>query len=134
MVQVIERGHIYDLEAKNGGDPQRLTFVKSLPEGALDNHDGVMGQEVVRALIDRELELFAQQPCQETMEIIQLHRRILKLYEVRAFGNTLDKSYKLTGQHIEELPVSKRNGHLFDPAASDWSIEDEDTDIIKGYD
>ena len=113
-MKTIQRGHVYDL-ANKGRGTQRLTFVKSLPEGAKDNHDGVMGQEVIRALIDRELELFAQAPCQETMDIIIKHREILKLYEKRAFGNTLDKSYKLTGKHVEQLPVSKRNGHIYDP-------------------
>lgn len=110
-MRVIEAGHIFGLRTHDGKE-HVLTFVKSLPEGDPTNHDGVMCQEVDRALLSRELELFSQWPCHETTEIIILRRQILSLYEQRAFRHTLDKSYRKCGLHIEQLPVHE-NGHVF---------------------
>lgn len=111
MIEV-EPGHIYDLQT-HGGKLQRLTFVKTLPEGD-PCHDGVLNQEVIRALICRLLELYRQKPHPLTHELIELERRALLLHEVRAFEETVKKSYVKTGLTIEQLPVMK-NGHLYDP-------------------
>lgn len=110
-MKIIERGHIYDLSNKTKG-VQRLTFVKSLPENDSANHDGVQCQEVIRALIDRVLDLNAQVPCHESIDIVIKLREVLILFEKRAASQTLNKSYKLTGLHVEQLPVHS-NGHLF---------------------
>ena len=112
-MEVLERGYVYALrthEAKR----QTLEFVKSLPEGSPDNHDGVLCQEVLRALIDRVLDLNNQAPCYEIVEIVEHFRDALILFEQRAFRRSLGKSYALTGQHVERLPV-KENGHLYEP-------------------
>lgn len=111
-LRVIEHGHVYGLQTHDGKE-QVLTFVKSLPDGAASNHDGVLCQEVLRALIDRVLDLNAQKPCHENIEIINNLRETLLLFEQRAFRNTLNKSYAKIGKHIEQLPT-KSNGHLFD--------------------
>lgn len=112
-MRIVERGHIYAL-ATHGGSEQLLTFVKSLPDGADDNHDGVLCQEPLRAVIDRVLDLNSQAPCHENVEIVEHLREALILFEQRAFRRTLGKSYALTGQHIEQLPT-KANGHLYEP-------------------
>lgn len=109
---IIEPGHIYDLENRNNG-VQRLTFIKNLPEDSLSNHDGVSCQEVLRALIDRVLELNRQVPCHENIEIINKLRECIVLFETRAVSRMLTKSYSKTGKCIEELPVES-NGHIFD--------------------
>lgn len=110
-MKVVEKGHVYLLNNKLKGT-QKLTFFKDLPKSE-NGHDGILTQELFRVALNRLLELFEQKPCQETMEIILHCREILKLFEKRAFGNTLDKCYSKIGLNIEELPV-KRNGHVFD--------------------
>lgn len=108
---VIEAGHVYDLANKIEG-VQRIVFFKDLPHDAA-GHDGILCQEAVRMLIDRYVALYVQKPCLETHLTIGLLREVLKLSEVRAFGNTLDKAYAKIGLNIEQLPVNA-NGHLFD--------------------
>lgn len=110
-MDVVLHGHTYDLKNKRSGT-QRLQFFKDLPTSEPEV-DGVLCQEVIRALVDRYLELFNQKPCSETMKIIQYLRKCLILAEKRAFGNTLDKAYAKSGLNVEQLPV-KENGHLFD--------------------
>lgn len=110
-MRIIEQGHIYALETKEGNE-QLLTFVKSLPEDSSSNHDGVLCQEVIRALIDRVLDLNSQVPCHENIDIIERLRECLILFERRAFSRTLAKSYAKTGLNVEELPTQK-NGHFF---------------------
>ncbi len=109
-MRVIERGHIYEL-ANKGEGTQLLTFIKNLPENGV-NHDGVQCQEVLRALIDRVLDLNSQLPCHENIDIISHLRSALILFEKRAVQRMLEKSYKLIGKKVEELPV-KENGHIF---------------------
>jgi len=110
-MKVIEPGHIYQLENKLEGK-QILTFFKDLPKNG-NHHDGVLCQEVLRALIDRCLDLFSQKPCNETADIIIKLRECLVLFETRAARGTLEKSYAKSGKHVEQLPV-KANGHIFD--------------------
>jgi len=110
-MNIIEPGHIYDLQNKISGT-QRLTFFKDLPKN-VEGHDGVLCQEVLRALLDRYIELYIQKPCNETNEIIIKLREVFILAEKRAFGNTLEKSYAKCGLNVEEMKVHP-NGHLTD--------------------
>ncbi len=109
-MDVVKRGHIYDLDNKLKGK-QRLFFFKDLPHSE-DQNDGVLCQEVIRALIDRMLELWQQKPCDESTEIIQKLRECLILFETRAARGSLQKCFEKIGKHIENLPVH-RNGHIF---------------------
>lgn len=115
-MKVVQPGHIYDLDNKTAGT-QRITFFKDLPHG-VNGHDGILSQEFMRVALDRYITLYVQKPCIETHTIIMYLRECLKLSEVRAFGNTLDKSYAKCGLHIEQLPVLK-NGHLFSLSEGD---------------
>ncbi len=110
-MNVIERAHIYELENKHEG-VQRLVFFKDLPQSEA-GHDGVLCQEVLRVLVDRLIDLWAQRPCHETTEIIQKLRECIVLFETRAARGTLEKSYTKIGLHVEQLPI-KANGHVFD--------------------
>jgi hypothetical protein len=112
-VRVIEQGHIYGLQNQGGGE-QVLKFVKSLPEDDPTNHDGTLCQEVLRALVNRVLDLNSQKPHHNNIEIITKLRECLLLFESRAFEETVKKSYAKTGLYIEQLPT-EGNGHLYDP-------------------
>lgn len=107
---VIVPGHTYDLANKENGH-QRLQFFKDLPHSE-EKVDGVLCQEVLRALIDRVLELNSQKPCHENIDIINGLRHILILFETRAARGTMEKCYSRIGVNVEELPVNK-NGHIF---------------------
>lgn len=112
-VEEIERGHIYDLPLHNSKGKQRITFVKSLPEGDESNHDGSLNQDFIRALIMRLWDLQRQVPSKHTHKSIKRLRKVLIDHEVRAFERTLKKCYAKCGLHIEQLPVQS-NGHFFD--------------------
>ena len=112
QIVTVQRGHVYQLPNKVEGF-QTLTFFKDLPHSAEDNHDGVLTQTVIRAVLARMLDLFGQVPCEETMRIIEHQRLSLEEFETRAFRRTLQKCYAKCGLNIEELPVQK-NGHVFD--------------------
>lgn len=111
-MKVLVPGHRYKLDTKFGNF-EYLQFFKDIPESE-EVKDGVLCQEVIRALINRYIYLFNQMPCQETTQIIIKLRECLKIAEVRAFGKTLDKVCKKTGLNIEEIPVMS-NGHLYEP-------------------
>lgn len=108
---IVEIGHIYDLYTKQGKF-QRLTFFRDLPHNR-EGHDGVLCQEVIRALIDRVITLNNQKPCHESVDIIIKLREVLILFETRAARGTLEKSYAKIGKFVEELPTLQ-NGHIFD--------------------
>jgi hypothetical protein len=109
-MKIIEDSHIYELDNKYEG-VQRLIFFKDLPHSE-EGHDGVLCQEVLRALIDRMVSLWSQKPCHESTEIVQKLRECLVLFETRAARGTLEKSYAKVGLHVDQLPV-KENGHIF---------------------
>ena len=109
-MKVIEVAHRYKLCNKISGE-QELVFFKDLPESE-PGHDGVLCQEVVRVLLDRVHQLHIQDPCHENVEIVQRLRDILVLFETRAVRRMLEKSYKVTGMHVEQLPRYE-NGHVF---------------------
>ena len=111
-MQIKQPGHVYSLANKHAGE-QTLLFFKDLPVGDLNNHDGVLCQEVLRALIDRVNFLQTTLPCHENVEIATKLRECLVLFETRAARRTLEKSYAKTGLNIEQLPVHE-NGHVFD--------------------
>jgi hypothetical protein len=111
-MKVLERGHTYELKNKHEGS-QVLTFFKDLPHDDHDNHDGVLCQEVLRALIDRVIDLNTQVPCHENIDIITKLRETLILFETRAYKRMLEKSYAKMGQNVEEIETEK-NGHIVD--------------------
>lgn len=92
---------------------QAITFVKTLPESE-PPEDGILCQEVIRALLHRIHWLDEQEPCEANAEIRRCLRRAFVLFEVRAFQRTLEKSYRKTGRLPEQMPVGN-NGHVFDP-------------------
>ncbi len=106
-MKVLEPGHIYQLEGKNG-TIQTLTFFKDIPtDDYPDCHDGILCQEVLRALIDRIIYLNNQVPCEESEEILGHLRQCLYLFEIRAARRFLEKNFDT----IEKLPVDER-GHV----------------------
>lgn len=89
-----------------------LRFFRDLPEDGC-GHDGVLCQEVLRVLLDRVHCLHVQDPCHENVEVVRHLRGALVQFEQRAARRTLEKSYRRTGLHVEELSV-RGNGHVFD--------------------
>jgi hypothetical protein len=85
-MRVIDPGHIYELQGLGGGD-QTLTFIKR--SGGAIKYDkewpGLQTQEVLRALIDRTKYLNDVLPCTETQDALWYLRRVLYLYELRAW-------------------------------------------------
>lgn len=122
-MRIIERGHKYELLTKENNTVD-LTFFKGLPYN-LSNHDGVLCQEVIRALIDRVIELNNQKPCHESVDIINHLRSVLVLFEIRAVRGTLEKSYAKCGLNIEQIPI-KPNGHIFDLLPESFNFPNEE--------
>lgn len=94
-MDVIDPGHEYFLYSLDGGEEQRLVFVKREGQkypGNVGHHPGTNMQEVLRALIERCTYLNRQHPCQETSEVITLLISALMRLEERAarrHGRTL---------------------------------------------
>lgn len=80
-MRVIKKGHTYELTNKQRGK-QELKFFCDQPE--LGEQDGVLNQEVLRALIDRTKHLDERVPWAGNAEIIECYRRALILHEARA--------------------------------------------------
>lgn len=93
---ILDAGHAYEMDALDGGRPQKIQFVKRTGEGfpfnAGDNVGGTNCQEVLRVLIDRIDYLQRQRPCAESEAISAALKTALLLFEVRAarhHGHTL---------------------------------------------
>jgi hypothetical protein len=97
-MKIIEPGHVYRVQHVDG-HPLRSTeicFVRRrgsdgrlLPEA--QRSSGILGQELLRVLIDRTLYLNAEDPCTEDVEIVGKLRECLRLYEARAARKTIEK-------------------------------------------
>ena len=86
-MKIIEAGHIYLLDSIDGGEPQRLEFVKREGDNFPFNsgaHPGTNVQEVLRALEDRTHYLWRQKPCAETEAAWYALKIALWAYEDRA--------------------------------------------------
>lgn len=104
-MRVVEPGHIYELAHLDGEGTSTLTFVSRAP--LHEPHEGVVNQEVLRALIDRVHFLNEEVPWEGNAEIIKHLRMALALHEARAFLRHVEKGHI----HPETLPIGK-DGHM----------------------
>ena len=86
-MKITDAGHCYIVEALDGGEPQRIRFMKREGDNFPFNegsYGGTNCQEILRVLIDRSEYLYKQKPCAETEMIIANLRSALLLFELRA--------------------------------------------------
>jgi hypothetical protein len=114
-MQVVDPGHEYILHALDGGEPQRLLFVKreghNYP-GNVGVHPGLLTQEVVRVLLDRCKYMNAQGSCAETDIIISSLETVLMMFEVRAArcrGTSIDLPHSAD---LADDPTCPTCGHI----------------------
>ncbi len=113
-MRTLDPGHVYDLDALDGGEPQRLTFVKREGDGYPGNvgaHGGVIIQEVLRALIARCLYVNQQIPCEETSSALMCLRLALRDLEKRAARRHM-RVLSVPAIGIEDQPVHDACGHI----------------------
>jgi hypothetical protein len=110
-MRVVQPGHIYKLDNKNKGT-QELVFFKDVPEKSEDNHDGILTQEVLRAVVDRVLYMNSIVPSEYNIKIVDHLRDVLILFETRAAERRLRKCFDETGMHVEQLPTHE-SGHVY---------------------
>lgn len=104
-MRVLVAGHTYLLDHLDGDGQTTLQFVQRGP--LHEPKEGVINQEVMRALIDRVQFLDAEVPWSGNQEIIEHLRMALALHEARAFLRHVEKG------HIdpEALPTGV-DGHM----------------------
>lgn len=114
-MKVIDPGHVYLIEALEGGEPQTIHFVKrkgpNYP-GNTDTADGPITQEFLRAILDRMIYMNNQGSCAETDIIISNLRTALMMFEVRAArcrGAVIDLPRI---SDIDQAPVCPICGHV----------------------
>jgi hypothetical protein len=95
-MEVVEAGHVYDVQNVDGDGTQRLQFVRRRDDEAVllpadERGEGILGQELLRVLIDRTLYLNAEAPCTENVVILESLRTALQQYEIRAARRTIEK-------------------------------------------
>ena len=103
-MEVIDPGHIYDLDEMGSEGAVELRFLKR--SGRLIKHDnehpGVLSQEVIRALIDRTRYLNDLIPCKETQDAIWHLQMALFCYEARAYRRKREKVNRQDGLHDDD--------------------------------
>jgi len=108
-MKVIVPGHHYELDDLKASTKYQLMFYC---DGTINpeygDSPGPSSQEVIRALIDRQLFLNVQAPCAENITIIQHLREALKQYEIRAFRRTVEKIADIEGWE------TNAKGHIFE--------------------
>ena len=117
-MRIIDPGHQYELTSFDGGEPQKLTFVKrnDPPEkypGNENAYPGTQTQEVLRALIQRSLYVNNQEPCEETQNVIVRLRRCLYDLEKRHARRHGSDFQTFVGLPIEEHPFCQDCGHIY---------------------
>lgn len=118
LVKIIDPGHVYDLAALDGDEPQRLVFVKREGEGYPGNvghHPGTNMQEVLRALIERVIYLDNQVPDIANAQALHDLRSALYAFEVRAARrhDRLDAFLaRFNPRNIETYPTCSKCGHI----------------------
>lgn len=95
-MRAIEAGHVYLVQNVDGSGTQRIEFVRRRDSEARllpadDRSEGILGQELLRVLIDRTLYLNAEAPCAENVAILGALRTALQQYEIRAARRTVEK-------------------------------------------
>lgn len=114
-MRVIDPGHIYEIPALDGGDPQIIHFVKRKGQnypGNTDSADGPITQEFLRAILDRCIYMNNQGSCAETDIIIANLRTALMMFEVRAArcrGTAIELAHIA---EIDAAPVCPICGHV----------------------
>lgn len=104
-MHAIVPGHQYELDHLDGSGKTILQFVSRAP--LHERKEGVINQEVIRALIDRVQFLDAEVRWSGNDEIIHHLRMALALHEARAFLRHVEKGY------IEpEILPTGRDGHM----------------------
>lgn len=104
-MKVIEPGHRYELDHLDGNGKTTLQFVSRAP--LHEPAEGVINQEVLRALIDRVQLLNSEVPWSGNAEILHHLRMALALHEARAMLRHVEKGHILP----ETLPVGS-DGHF----------------------
>lgn len=104
-MKVIDPGHLYELNHLDGSGTTRLQFVSRAPLHT--PAEGVINQEVLRALIDRVQLLDSEVTWSGNAEILHHLRMALALHEARAMLRHVEKG------HIRpELLPTGPDGHF----------------------
>lgn len=88
-MRVLDPGHVYEIDAVDGDEPQRIVFVKRFRGAA--NHGGTINQELLRVLIDRLGLLNDERHSVLTDQIIHHLQMALVLHEARALYRKVEK-------------------------------------------
>jgi hypothetical protein len=88
-VRVLEPGHAYELDHLDGDGKTVLRFVSRAP--LHEPREGVLNQEVIRALIDRVEFLDREVPWDGNARILSCLRTALALHEARAILRKVEK-------------------------------------------
>lgn len=104
-MKVLYHGHRYVLENVDGHGTQILQFVQRTPHH--EPKEGVLNQEVLRALIERVQHLDGELPHPANAQILHHLRMALVLHEARAMVRDVEK-----GDLKPELVELDSGGHF----------------------
>src|SRR5262245_26997718 len=88
-MRALKAGHLYELDHLDGSGHTMLQFVQREPHH--EPKEGVINQEVLRALIDRVQVLDSERPWEGNQAILYHLRIALVLHEVRAMMRKVEK-------------------------------------------
>lgn len=103
-MKIIEPGHIYQLEHRDGSGASLLVFVN---RETGTEHEGTQTQEVIKALIDRTKHCDACLRWEGNDKIIEHLRMALVLHEARALERKTEK-----GELAPERVPTGADGHF----------------------
>ncbi|MCP1550654.1 MULTISPECIES: hypothetical protein [Methylorubrum] len=110
-MKVLTPGHRYELDHLDGSGKTILQFVSRKP--LHEPQEGVINQEVLRAIIDRVQVLDGEVPWEGNRQILMHLRMALALHEARAMLRHVEK-----GEIKPELLPVGADGHFIVQGAS----------------
>lgn len=122
-MRCLDAGHSYLVSGYDGGEPQKIEFMKREGEmypGNVGSHPGTNCQELLRVLIDRVKYLDGQIPYSGDAKIVIRLQECLYIFEERAAERHHCEGMFQVGMGVigtldslEKQPTCARCGHIF---------------------
>jgi hypothetical protein len=124
-MKVLKRGHVYELDHRDGDGKTRIAYVNKEPG---QECEGVIQQEVLRMMLDRNRYCTACQPNAVSKRIEYHLQMALVLHEMRALERKVQK-----GEIMPEYLATGNDGHFLIPVRDGREGNELETGELEPY-
>lgn len=115
-MKVLDPGHSYLVNSYDGGEPQKINFMKRVGKGYPGNtgepHSGTNCQELLHVVLNRTKYLDNQYKHRNNAAIVRKCNEILWLFEDRAAERHGIDQFDFISEDMETAPICEICGHV----------------------